>query len=780
MVAAFVLGEVWQAESSQTGIKIAVFGVLILGSIFFIVRVSGSENRQALWFEAGCLLLFFGIGYLRMQIENKESKADFLAQKEELVAVEGTLYKTKETVYYRQYFLKDVRIICKTGEKRKAGAIQISVKTEAATNLVQIGNRIGTKGVLEIPEHATNPGEFDWYRYYKALGIQYQVKAEQIWILKRDVNVVQESLKKLKERLKMVYQKICTEKDYGIFCAILLGEKQELDGEVKSLYEENGISHILAISGLHISLIGMGFYYFLRKWFGFFSSEVIAGVIMTAYVQMTGAGVSTVRAYTMFLILLTAAVLGRTYDSLVAAGWIALLLLIRNPYLIYYTGFLLSFGAIVGISVVGSFLNEYVKSKNLIIRGMISSISVTWITLPISAYFFFSYATWSVVLNLIVIPCMTLVMISGIVGGLFGLWVPAFGMLGIGIGHDILWIYEKICLFVKQLPKHQLLIGRPSWWQIGIYYAVLAGICLWLNGRQKETIEEKEKNYFLVGKRIAVCLGMMFLLLFLLRFRKAGRLEVTFLDVSQGDGIFLRLPSGAVCLIDGGSSDIKKVGTYRILPFLQSEQVEELDFVFISHVDQDHISGVKEILESGDCKIKTLCLPDIAEEDQAYLGLVQMAKQAGSQVMYLKAGDRISEEDVVLQCIHPKGGITWADRNDYSMVLWLQYKEVDFLFTGDIGIEQEQKIISFLPRKLEVLKAAHHGSQYSNSKELLEWINPTYAVISCGEGNSYGHPHTEAIERIVNCEAEILMTQEKGAILFFSDGIKLKWKGFLE
>ena len=272
----------------------------------------------------------------------------------------------------------------------------------------------------------------------------------------------------------------------------------------------------------------------------------------------------------------------------------------------------------------------------------------------------------------------------------------------------------------------------------------------------------------------------MFFLILGLCFRIGGRLEVTFLDVSQGDGIFIRLPSRAVCLIDGGSSDVKKVGEYRILPFLQSERVECLDFVFVSHMDQDHISGVKEILESDICRIDTLCLPDIAKADSAYLEFVQMAEESGSRIIYLKSGDRISKDGLFIQCIHPEGGKVWENRNSYSMVLWLQYGEIDFLFTGDIGEEQERKIDALLPRKLEVLKVAHHGSRYSSCRDFLEWVCPEYAVISCGDGNSYGHPHIEAVERILKSGAKILYTQDGGAIRFFSDGKRLEVEQFLK
>lgn len=814
MMAAFVLGEVWQTESCQAGKGIGIFGILILCSIFFMERIPEKKGMRTVWLEAGCLLLFFCMGFWRMQAESRENRADEMARRGEQAAVEGTLYKTGETAYYSQYYLKDAVTISGAGEQEKIGTVQISVKKEGNTEFagigsqtepdeqetvgtgkmqIRLGNRIRAEGMLTIPEHASNPGEFDWYLYYRAMGIRYQMKAEQIIMTGKQTNLIREGLEALKRRLKGVYQEICTEKDYGIFCAVLLGEKQELDAEVKSLYEENGISHILAISGLHISLIGMSIYYFLRKWFGFLPSQIAAGLFMAAYVLMTGAGVSSVRAYAMFLLLLTAATLGRTYDVSAAAGWIALLLLMRNPYLIYYAGFLLSFGAVVGIGVVGAIVNKYVGSRNYAVKSMISSMSVIFVTLPVSAYFFFTYAAWSIVLNLMVVPCMTLVMVSGILGGIAGLWFPALGMAGIGLGHYILWFYEKLCSLAKLLPQHQVLIGRPEWWQIALYYGLVSVVCVWAdrqNGKQKTEEENgatgrnslNQKAW--IWERLAVCRKLMLLgtwmllLIAVLCFQRTGKLEVTFLDVSQGDGIFLRLPSGAVCLIDGGSSDIKKVGEYRILPFLQSERVECLDFVFVSHADNDHISGIKELFEGGICTIKTLCLPDIAGEDEAYLGLVQMAENAGSRILYMKAGDRITENGLSIRCIHPKEGQIWADRNAYSMVLWLQYGEMDFLFTGDIGEEQESELLSLLPKDCEVLKAAHHGSQYSNSTAFLERLSPEYVVISCGEDNSYGHPHADTVKRMEECGGKILVTKDIGAVTMVCDGRKVDVETF--
>jgi competence protein ComEC len=239
----------------------------------------------------------------------------------------------------------------------------------------------------------------------------------------------------------------------------------------------------------------------------------------------------------------------------------------------------------------------------------------------------------------------------------------------------------------------------------------------------------------------------------------------------------MEFPNGATCLVDGGSADIKNLGKYRLEPFLKSKGIDELDYAVITHTDSDHIAGLKELMIEGNIKIHRLIMPAIAEKykDPAYFELVNLAMDSNIRVFYITEGDAIREGEVVITCLHPNKNFIASSSNSYSTVLSIRYKEYDMLLTGDLELEGEDKLIYALQQEItgmdyDVLKVAHHGSRYSTSKELLDIIKPEMAIISYGKNNSYGHPHSELLHRLVNSKCNIYTTAQSGAIKIETDG----------
>ncbi len=270
----------------------------------------------------------------------------------------------------------------------------------------------------------------------------------------------------------------------------------------------------------------------------------------------------------------------------------------------------------------------------------------------------------------------------------------------------------------------------------------------------------------------------------LLLSRRFPGLEVTILDVGQGDGIFLRTADGMSMMIDGGSTDVSGVGTYRIGPYLKAGGVQTVSWWFVTHADADHISGIKELLEDPDgLRIGNLVLPYVSEElrDHAYQNLAELARQQGTAVRYMARGDVIETETVMIRCLAPEPEHSYASRNEYSLVLDVTYKEFSMLFTGDLEDGPEQLLsVSGQLQDYDVLKVAHHGSRYSTSEEFLALTRPEYAFISCGIRNSYGHPHEELLERLDTAGCQTFITPESGAIILQTDGSSLVIKTFLE
>lgn len=280
-------------------------------------------------------------------------------------------------------------------------------------------------------------------------------------------------------------------------------------------------------------------------------------------------------------------------------------------------------------------------------------------------------------------------------------------------------------------------------------------------------------------------------------FGESGKLTIAVLDVGQGDGIFMKGPEGGTYLVDGGSSDVKKVGQYRLEPFLKSQGVGVLDYVLISHGDGDHRNGVEELIERQDIgvKIRTLVLPVQEAWDEALAGLAKKAKDYGIRVVVIEPGRNIREGEMAITCIQPgnlgikseKAGLRKENTvpetgsiipvteklesgNEASMVLVVQYGQFAMLLTGDVEGEGEKQLTQQLEESYpdctwEVLKVAHHGSKNSSTEEVLQQIQPAYAFISAGQENRYAHPHQETIERLADVGCKIYSTQENGAII---------------
>jgi competence protein ComEC len=257
-----------------------------------------------------------------------------------------------------------------------------------------------------------------------------------------------------------------------------------------------------------------------------------------------------------------------------------------------------------------------------------------------------------------------------------------------------------------------------------------------------------------------------------LRFRSP--VEFTALDVGQGDGLFLRSPKGTTCLIDAGSTSVKNIGEYRILPYLKYEGAAVLDYIILTHLDEDHMSGVRELLELQDTldgiKIQQILFPAIANPDEKYLGIWNLAKEKNITVGTIGAGDKIKEENFEISCIYPVKGIYIEDKNDSSTVLQVTYQDFSMLLSGDLGFGGEEKLLQMgVLRDIDIWKVSHHGSKYSGSERFLQSINPQLSLISVGR-NTYGHPNEELLERIHAVGSLTETTLDHGALMIESDG----------
>ncbi|MEE3468657.1 MAG: ComEC/Rec2 family competence protein, partial [Eubacterium sp.] len=263
-------------------------------------------------------------------------------------------------------------------------------------------------------------------------------------------------------------------------------------------------------------------------------------------------------------------------------------------------------------------------------------------------------------------------------------------------------------------------------------------------------------------------------------------LYITNLDVGQGDCCCIQTPEGKCVLIDGGSTDIKEVGRYRIVPFLKYYGIDTIDYMIITHSDADHISGLSEILADErhfGLTVNHVVMPDIQNKDENYLAFERLIPGGP---LYIKTGDAIRIGEVTLTCLHPSIGFQWEDVNDYSTVLELEYKDFHGLFTGDLGFHGEEEMVQEIARvqreipDVDYLKVGHHGSKNSSSEAFLSRVRPEIAVASAGENNRYHHPAKEALERLDAVGAYVYCTKEAGAVTTWTDGEQIRVSEFID
>jgi competence protein ComEC len=634
----------------------------------------------------------------------------------------------------------------------------------------RVGNRIEVHGTLQKFLKASNPGQFNEYLYYQTLNIDYKVSAKVITLIDANYSRFHHLLRQIKQRLTFIYENLLSEKEAGALITMLLGDNYLLDEEIKQLYQENGISHVLAISGLHISLIGMTIFYLLKRLkLPLYLVTLLSIFFIYGYGVMTNFSVSTNRSIVMMTILLLSNLIGKTYDMLSATALSAFLILLQNPMQIMSAGFLLSFGAVIGIAILLPCFQKLFPTMNSTMKAICVSISAQVSTTPFVLYFFYQFPIYSIAINLIILPCVTLLMLTSLVAGIAGIIYLPLGVFIIGGANYILKFYEWVCRIGSSAPGSVITIGRPDLLRLLLYGGIIA-LFIWISSRYK---------------RKSSILLILFATVFLMMPERNIGLELTMLDVGQGEGIFMKSKAGTTYLIDGGSTDIKRVGKYRIEPFLLSQGIAELDYIVITHSDFDHISGIRELIEGSKIKINNLILPQIKEKDEAYQQLEELVRRYYITLIYIKKGDILQDGDIRITCLNPNPDYSYSTVNAYSTVLSITYGDFDMLLTGDLEKDGEKMVMHLLQEQTkasiindnegfatdyEVLKVAHHGSRNSTLKEILHIIKPEISLISSGANNRYRHPHKELIDRLLDVNSNIETTMERGAITIKTDG----------
>ena len=731
------------------------------------------KNRNyngSLYIQLFLFLLLFLVGFITTYIHENYDNKIFSEElfSEELSAagkaeygggvirISGVVEKVSEGTYSKRLMLKK----CCINGRRLVNNIVLEISDNTSYgwsarrgDYVEANVELeASQGMLPVPAAAANPGQFDLRQYYKSLGYLYYIEDPEVISVAGGKNRIVYRLDSLKTSLKAVYRKCCTATDAGVYAAMVTGDRSDMDSTISELFSAAGIGHILAISGLHISLIGMGLYKLLRR-IGFLCpmSAIISGIFVVLFGVMTGNSVSATRAIVMFVCAVNAQVLGRRYDILSAVSLSAIILILKNPYVIANSGFLLSFMAIAGVAVVtDGFSVKWLK-------WLTGPAAIQLATFPIILWFYYEVPVYSVFLNLIVVPLMSLIMISALGCGMLGLISIPAGCFFAGAGHYILILFQYGSELMLSLPGSVFVAGRPELWQVMVYYILLflfsqrKRVVVWIEKRavrrcgeaecevkkhrevgreavkggarkcaarkceaRKCEAEKPEAGKCVMGANIFLRSLLVIAIIILLSRGRSG-LEVTFLDVGQGDAIFISLPNGGNVFIDGGSTSSKNIYEKVIEPFLKYKGVRRLDFLFLTHSDADHENGWAQAL-SGNAYI-----PDIynlvlnGSDYSKYLELRERALKYGAleygTVEYGALGGDTSEYGISGYGISKyTGALVWLNNAGADEINARMEGIVDIDDVEDI--EDIEAIATALEDKDTEILCAEYGMEY--------------------------------------------------------------------
>ena len=804
--------------------------IILLTTILWIVRNKNIRSMVALFF----MFIFFVMGVLNiMSTGKKEKLCTEIGDRELPCTVSGKIKEIKTDGLSDTYYIMADSIV--SSEFAYKGKIGIVIYTSAGkeqknnpgnTDHIYLdyinGDYICMSGTVSVPDSAANPGTFDQYIYLRNKGYYLCISNGIIESGNHRPYSIEGFLYGIKNRCTKIIDNSFDSESAGIVKAMLVADKSTLDKNIKKLYSENGIAHIMAISGVHVAIIGMTLYGFLRKLkIGRLISGTFSIAIIILYGIMTGMSSSTERAVIMLILSIAAEYFGRKTDAPTSMGFAMIIMVLGNPYVILDAGFQLSFAAITGVTVVAPQLRKLLRMfkcfikeadekkkqkhkkimslRKMIIKlidALVVGIASFITTTPVIIYYYYQFPPYSILINLIVIPLVSLVVGGSILVVLTGLFFTGAAVVMTYPVRLILFGYKYLCIFASGLPGASVLVGHISIGMVFVYYLSVVLIFVILRMiRIGKTEREGPILYLMLAT-------VLFLTVVYEVYSYDKSLKVVYMDVGQGDGVLLRTSGHGGILIDGGSSSNKRVGEYVMVPVLKYYGVSEVEYAFVSHGDADHVSGLEYLLneEQSGVHVVNLVLPEYGDQD-ALQELKSEATANNVNIIYMKPGDNITynhqhAETINIECLYPdeEAGQGVLDTNNLSMILkttiiW-DVREADIenlnkssdsdaslslLFVGDAGIAAEKRLIELYGKNslgeisdsiaCDILKVGHHGSRNSSGSDFLKRVSAMYGIISCGKDNRYGHPHAETLERLKMADTKYMTTKEHGAII---------------
>lgn len=692
------------------------------------------------------ICLIISIGYVSI-LENKYSKISDMPIKE-MVTIISDIQE------------KEYKKVCTAKIVRNNKKILINIKMSQDIPSMKYGDSLYIEGEFKQPEEARNYKGYNYKQYLKTKKIIGTVELEKAKILKSSNGSFIHNIQKY---IKDTINGTLTDEEGNLLLAILLGDKDKLSEDIQESFKTSNLSHMLAVSGAHVSYIILGLTYVLQNSIiGKKNGKIVCIFFLLVFMAITNFTPSVTRACIMAILTLFSSIIYRKSDVYTNISVAALITLIFNPYSLLDLGFQLSYGGTIGIIIFIKRIQEKKSNSKVInyIKQMaLVSIYANIIIIPIMMYHFNTVSFTFIISNIMASPILGIIVITGFLFIIASITVkPLTRLIAIFI-KPILSILIKISQICSKLPFSNILVVTPYMFNVISYYAIIL-YC----------IKSKKNNKC----KIIICLLIVLILINFIIYIFPQKLRIFFIDVGQGDSTLIITPDKKTVLIDGGGSDSFDVGEKVLLPYLLDRRILKIDYVLISHFDTDHCGGILTIMEK--VKVKNIIISEQAEHSENYERSKKLMIHKKIRLIEVKKGDKIKiGRYSEFKILFPTSRLLSENPlNNNSIVAQFNYNNFKMLFTGDIEKLAEQQILKAEKAEIraDILKVAHHGSKTSSIPEFIKAVKPKIALIGVGKNNTFGHPNQQTIKNLENIKCRIYRTDLQGEII-----IKIDQKG---
>jgi competence protein ComEC len=765
-----------------------IFPIFLLISIALIVSaLIPSPARRYLY-----LLTFIPLGLLLTLNSKNHFDLSQQALEGKKVILEGTVLspaRTSKVITTLEVMAERVFI------NNRADSINEKVSVNIYENPSDFapGQRIRFPATLRPFRNFNNPGSYDYRlaRELKDFSCSAYVSDGRYIVPmgKGDLGFPLDIIENMRRPVRDLLNNRLSDRNRALYKALILGEQQAIDYDLRGSFNITGLGHVLAVSGLHVGLVAW-FSFFLVRWLMSLSYSLtlkadikkIAAVItlfpVVAYSCLAGFQVSTQRAMIMVVAYLFSILIGREREIWSTLALAAIMVLAIDPNSIFTISFQLSFGAVIGIiwlsPVIIKMLPDPFPSQGqknifgriyLYVTGLIViTLTATVFLMPLTLFYFQRISVVSIPANLMVVPILGFwILPLGLVSSVLLPVIPPVAGILLDAGSYGLDLMMKIIQFLSHFSWASFWTVTPNLFEIALFYCLIFCV-FFIRGRRWAKIG--------LALVLLICLVDISYWIYQTRFNQD--LRVTYLDVGQGNSALIQFPGRERMLIDGGGFSMgnSDMGRMTVAPFLWHSKMLRVDYLVLSHPEADHMNGLLFI--ASNFKPREFWFNGDMVDTPTYNELMNIIES--KKIKLLLASDMLNREREIsgakIEILHPpsggrKAGFSYgdADLNNNSLVLKITYKGRSFLFPGDIEKEGEQALLSNAAAlRSDILLVPHHGSKGSSTMPFLRAVSPEICVISSGEGNRFGFPHKETLDRLRETGAAIMRVDESGAI----------------